>query len=90
MSVEIFTDPSLAREFTSTNPFVADKRCEVFQVAVGDEYNEVMSATLNLHHGNISPGSEYGERYIFDLDVVFDNVSGRWVGFTCKDVEPFE
>ncbi len=88
MTVQTFTTPDLPREFMSTNPFVSDERCEVFQIVVGDTREEVILEVQRLHGFNISDG-EFAETHLFDYDFVNDNVSEKWVGFTCKDKESF-
>lgn len=89
MSVQIFKASEAPREVMNISPFRNDDRCEEFQVVIGDLYEEVVAATLDLHGANIAEGAEF-ENYLFDWDWTEDTVSGKVVGFTCKDKEPFD
>lgn len=90
MTVQVLSPADAPREVFSINPFAKDERCDVFQVVLAPDRESCIVETISLHQANIAEGSEFGESYIFDWDYVYDNVTNQWVGFTCKDKEPFD
>lgn len=95
-TITVYTTPDLPRDLLSISPFARDERCDTHQIVVSESRDAVILKTQELHRANITegapadgsddePGTEF---YVYDWDHLFDNASGKWVGFTCKDKEP--
>lgn len=89
MAVQVLNSSDAPREVFAVNPFRNDDRCEVFQVVIADTYAECVVETLSLHQANIAEGAPDADTHIFDWDHAYDNVTNKYIGFTCKDKEPF-